>query len=419
VCPEMTVQDELAESGPGEPPRSAKDFAARDRRRQNAVEQMLVLDSAPEERFDRLTRLAQGVFSVPMSTITLVDRDRVWRKSCAGVSVRESPRSESFCGATVAVEQMLIVEDARLDQRFSGLRAVAGEPGIRFYAGYPLRDGNGIVVGTFCLFDVVPRSLDDGQQRLLAELGGWAQQELVDSADTERARKVQQQLLPTTLPQFGGYDIAAICVPAHTVGGDFYDYGLFGDRFGFCVADVMGKGTSAAITTATVRAALRGAARRSLRDPGQEYKAADLLTSTSRAVHDDLEDTSSLVTVFAASIDRHSGKISYADAGHGLAVAVSGTGSARWLASVDLPLGVDPDAVWSEHEASIRPGDTLLCFSDGLLELFGGTQDGLNQIAELVALHREPTQLVDQIRDLTMGLPLADDVTAIAVRRHP
>jgi hypothetical protein len=73
---------------------------------------MLVLDSAPEERFDRLTRLAQGVFSVPMSTITLVDRDRVWRKSCAGVSVRESPRSESFCGATVAVEQMVIVEDA-------------------------------------------------------------------------------------------------------------------------------------------------------------------------------------------------------------------------------------------------------------------------------------------------------------------
>ena len=203
----MTVHDEPAAGDLNRLAMRGPDFERQDGLRQRAIEQMLVLDSPSEERFDRLTRLAQNVFGVPMSAITLLDKERVWRKSCAGVSVRESPRSDSFCGATVALERM-------------------GEPGVRFYAGYPLRDPNGIVVGTFCLFDVEPRTLGSSQQDLLAELAGWAQQELADSVDTRRAREVQQQLLPTSTPQFSGYDVAAICVPAHMVGGDFYDYAL-------------------------------------------------------------------------------------------------------------------------------------------------------------------------------------------------
>ena len=146
----------------------------REQVRQRAVQRMLVLDSQPEERFDRLTRLAQKVFDVPVSAITLVDNDRVWSKSCAGMSVRETPRSESFCNTTVALEQVLVVEDARLDSRFAGLPPVRAEPGVRFYAGSPLADPNGIVVGTFCLFDFEPRTLGERERELLAELASWA-----------------------------------------------------------------------------------------------------------------------------------------------------------------------------------------------------------------------------------------------------
>ena len=416
----MTVHDEPAAGDLNRLAMRGPDFERQDGLRQRAIEQMLVLDSPSEERFDRLTRLAQNVFGVPMSAITLLDKERVWRKSCAGVSVRESPRSDSFCGATVALERMVIVEDAREDPRFSGLRPVMGEPGVRFYAGYPLRDPNGIVVGTFCLFDVEPRTLGSSQQDLLAELAGWAQQELADSVDTRRAREVQQQLLPTSTPQFSGYDVAAICVPAHMVGGDFYDYALFGERFGFCVADVMGKGTAAAILTATVRAALRGAARRISEAPRADAAstAAAVLMSTSRAVHRDLEKTGALVTVFTASIDKASGAITYADAGHGLTVLARLGGDVRWLASCDLPLGVAGDSVWTDRHATLAPGDTLLCFSDGLLELFGGTDEALDEITQLVLCNPDPSQLTAQVSELTTRRLLADDVTALAIRRR-
>jgi hypothetical protein len=128
------------------------------------------------------------------------------------------------------------------------------EPGIRFYAGHPIADADGIVVGTFCLVGSEPRTLNARDRELLAELSAWARQELIGSADTRRAREVQQSLLPTRAPGFAGYDIAAICLPALTVGGDFYDYSVSGSALRFCVADVMGKGAGAAIITATVRA---------------------------------------------------------------------------------------------------------------------------------------------------------------------
>ncbi len=380
----------LQEVGQGERQQVAYD--RREQIRQRAVQRMLVLDSPPEERFDRLTRLAQKVFDVPISTITLLDNDRVWRKSCAGMSVRETPRSESFCSAAVALERMLVVEDARLDPRFDGLSQVRAEPGIRFYAGSPLADPDGTVVGTFCLFDFRPRSLNERDRELLNELADWAQQELNGSADTRRAREVQQELLPRSTPDLAGYDIGALCLPAHTVGGDFYDYVMVDDTLGFCVADVMGKGTGAAIITATVRAAMRSAARRAFADgrPPANYSPASVLRHTNRAIQSDLEATGSLVTIFAGYIHGPSGTLGYADGGHGLTVVVGAEGSVHWLESLDLPLGVDSGTVWADQRVVLRPGATMFCFSDGLLDLFGPGREALGDVARLVQEYPDP-----------------------------
>src|SRR5437868_2149765 len=110
--------------------------------RQRAVERLMILDTPPEERFDRLTRLAQKVFGVPVAAITLLDHGRVWCKSCTGMPAGDTPRSESFCDTAVAREETLVVEDARRDPRFAGLPAVREEPGIRFYAGHPIADAD-------------------------------------------------------------------------------------------------------------------------------------------------------------------------------------------------------------------------------------------------------------------------------------
>jgi phosphoserine phosphatase RsbU/P len=402
-------------------PVPAQRNAARDQLRQRVVERMLILDTPPEERFDRLTRLAQKVFGVPIAAITLLDDGRVWCKSCAGAPAEDVARSESFCDSAEALEEMLVVEDARLDARFAGLPAVQGESGVRFYAGYPIADPNGIVVGTFCLVASEPRTFGAREREVLAELGAWARQELIGSADTRRAREVQQSLLPSRAPVFGGYDIAAICLPALTVGGDFYDYSVSGSALRFCVADVMGKGAGAAIITATVRAAMRAAWNPGVRDRRREarWTAGEVLSHANRTLQWDLEETESLVTVLAASIDGPSGQAHFADAGHGLTVVVGGNGSVRWLESSGLPFGIDPDTVFSDQQIELRPGDTLLCFSDGLLDLYGGAGEGLDEIAQMVRERPAPGELTEHIRQLAASALPGDDVTALAIRRQP
>jgi serine phosphatase RsbU (regulator of sigma subunit) len=183
----------------------------------------------------------------------------------------------------------------------------------------------------------------------------------------------------------------------------------------------MGKGAGAAIITATVRAAVRAAWNPSVRDRRREarWTAGEVLSHANRTLQGDLEETGSLVTVLAASIDGPSGQAHYADAGHGLTVVADGNGSVRWLESSGLPFGIDPDMVFSDQQIELRPGGTLLCFSDGLLDLYGGAGEGLDEIARLVRERPAPGELTEYIRHLAASAVPGDDVTALAVRRQP
>ncbi len=138
-----------------------------------------VLDTAPEERFDRLTRLAKRLFDVPIALVSLVEKDRQWFKSCVGLSVTETPRDFSFCGHAILKNEMLLVPDARQDERFWDNPLVTGKPYIRFYAGYPLTVPNDYKMGTLCLIDFKPRHFDAEEYALLRDVAGMAEQELV------------------------------------------------------------------------------------------------------------------------------------------------------------------------------------------------------------------------------------------------
>jgi GAF domain-containing protein len=138
-----------------------------------------ILDTNPEERFDRLTRLAKRLFGVPIALISLIDVNRQWFKSQQGLVLSESPRSTSFCGHAILGDDILIVSDALLDERFYDNPMVTDDPQIRFYAGVPLFVHNGSKVGTLCLIDRDPRSLSDEDKELLHDLGKIAEQELV------------------------------------------------------------------------------------------------------------------------------------------------------------------------------------------------------------------------------------------------
>jgi phosphoribosyl 1,2-cyclic phosphodiesterase/CheY-like chemotaxis protein len=150
--------------------------------RLNTLRALHLLDTPEEERFDRITRLAGALFDVPVALITLVDRDRQFFKSHCGLSIRETPRDESFCAHTVYTRAPMVIPDARLDARFADNPAVSGPASLRFYAGYPLQLADGTCVGTLCIADTRPRHFGDDDLSRLADLAGLVTREFERAA---------------------------------------------------------------------------------------------------------------------------------------------------------------------------------------------------------------------------------------------
>jgi GAF domain-containing protein len=138
-----------------------------------------VLDTPPEERFDRIVQFAAEEFDVPIALVSLVDAERQWFKARVGMDVCETARDISFCGHAIVQSDLFVVEDAADDERFADNPAVAGPPYVRFYAGAPLRLPQGAIVGTLCMVDHRPRTLDELDRAILASLRDLVVAELV------------------------------------------------------------------------------------------------------------------------------------------------------------------------------------------------------------------------------------------------
>ena len=136
-----------------------------------ALHSFEVLDTAPEEAFDRITRLAKTVLQVPIVLVSLIDRDRQWFKSRQGLEVSETPRNISFCTRAIEQHEPLVVPDALLDVRFADNPLVTGEPRIRFYIGVQLKNRDGFNLGTLCCIDTKPRQPTPDQIAILQDLG--------------------------------------------------------------------------------------------------------------------------------------------------------------------------------------------------------------------------------------------------------
>lgn len=136
-----------------------------------------ILDTKPEERFDRVTRLAKRLFDARFALVTLIDANRQWFKSCQGLDVSETPRDISFCGHTILSDEILVVKDMHIDERFSDNPLVQANPDIRFYAGCPLAAPNGQKVGTLCIIDDKVRDMSVEDLDLLRELAQMVEEE--------------------------------------------------------------------------------------------------------------------------------------------------------------------------------------------------------------------------------------------------
>ena len=130
-----------------------------------------ILDTFPEASFERLTRLVANILGTPISLISLLDHDRQWFKSHHGIDASETPLDLSFCRHAVEGDGVFEVSDATKDARFADNALVTGEPGIRFYAGAPLKMPSGVPVGTLCVIDKLPRrAMQASEKQILTDL---------------------------------------------------------------------------------------------------------------------------------------------------------------------------------------------------------------------------------------------------------
>jgi excisionase family DNA binding protein len=162
-------------------------IALDERQRLVALERTGLLDSPPEEAFDRLTWLAAQSLDTPIALMTLLTPTRQWFKSRIGLDLAETPRSWAFCNHTILQREVFSVSDLSRDPRFADNPAVRGAPGFRFYAGAPVLDDEGLVVGSLCVIDQKPRTLDERGARTIEALAGLA-------SDEVRLRKMDRKL---------------------------------------------------------------------------------------------------------------------------------------------------------------------------------------------------------------------------------
>ncbi|PSN17137.1 hypothetical protein C7271_19315 [filamentous cyanobacterium CCP5] len=175
-----------------------------------------ILDTPPEADFDDLTQLAAQICETPMALISLLDAKRQWFKSAVGLAISETPRSIAFCHYTIQSDTPLIVEDARLDQRFAANPLVTREPHIRFYAGVPLVTADGHRLGTIAVIDQVPRQLTAEQITALQILSRQVMSQLEQRRS--HGELLQREKYVQTVYYCQHWDFASQCGPSKRPG---------------------------------------------------------------------------------------------------------------------------------------------------------------------------------------------------------
>jgi sigma-B regulation protein RsbU (phosphoserine phosphatase) len=232
--------------------------------------------------------------------------------------------------------------------------------------------------------------------------------------ELERAREIQQSLLPKEIPQLPGFEVAGAWLPARVVGGDYYDVLRLSDaRLAICIADVVGKGVSAALLMANVQATVRAFARDSESPAAVCRKINDVLCANIA--------TGKFVTFFYAVLDTKKRTLHYCNAGHPYPLLVSAD-SIRQLAQGGPVLGIFPSWEYQDSIAELRSGDRLFLFTDGITEASeaDGQEFGDDNVAAFAKAHRMNfaselnRRLLAQVTAFCNG-QFQDDVTLLVV----
>ena len=409
------------------------------------------LPAISDPAFERFVRLVRRQLGVPVALVSLVDAQQQVFPGAAGLpepwqTTRRTPLTHSFCQHVVVAGQPLIIEDAREHELVRENLAIP-DLSVIAYAGMPLLDADGLVVGSLCAIDSRPRQWSVDDLAVLADLAGACSSELQLRAMRDRAhrsaevaaeqwRRTQellqerndvaetlQRAMLTRLPRQDHLALAARYLPAHArdqVGGDWYD--AFGTPDGatvVAVGDTSGHDITAAADMGQLRTLLRGYAVDRDEPPSETVRRLD------RAVAMLSVDT--LATVVLGRIEQDADgayALRWTNAGHPPPLLLRPDGRVDVLDTpAEMLVGVHPGVARTDHVAPLPAGSTLLFYSDGLIEQRAGNRDIDCGTALVVQSLTGQAELpLDALLDRVLGLvcePREDDVVVLAVRMNP
>jgi sigma-B regulation protein RsbU (phosphoserine phosphatase) len=331
------------------------------------------------EPFDRVARLGAMILGTSVASVTIAR----WRSShgriCLGApdtTGQQSPLEQSLLQFVIESQEKLVIDDARIDLPPTA-RCPSGSAGVSAWAGFPVCDPHGNVVGALCVADHLPRHWSAGEVELLETLAQVASREVAlqvalqhGAERAELAQILQESLLPPRLPEIPGLHVAARYVAGGTgaeVLGDFYDiFPSVRGSWGIVVGDVCGKGAPAAKSTALARYTLRAEAHR-------HGRPSLILAALNQALLDWFTDDPRFLTaIYATARPTVAGaSVQISSAGHPLALVRRADGRVQTFGRPGTLLGLLPDPELRDSQTSLRTGDSLILFTDGVTEARG------------------------------------------------
>jgi sigma-B regulation protein RsbU (phosphoserine phosphatase) len=345
-----------------------------------------LLDTPPEDRFDRVTRLAAEFFNVPMAYVAFMDHNRQWLKSRFGPCPTETTRAISFCQHTLHRGEPLIMPDVREHPLGRRHPMVLGEPFLRFYAGVPLSGPRGQKIGTFCLVGFEPREFGPKQVEQLVTFASIVQREInlgqiiqdqnelldtraelvetqekLDREFVDAAKYVRRMLPP---PLVGTEILEWHFEPSTHLGGDGLGYRRIDeDRLAIYMLDVTGHGLGSALLAVTALEFLRS---REVRDT--DFSKPGVVLGRLNRTFQMKEHAGKFFSAWYGVFSKSARTITYANAGHPSPLILTREGLSR-VAPGGPVLGVLPDIDVQEITLPFPPEAELYLFTDGLYEL--------------------------------------------------
>jgi phosphoserine phosphatase RsbU/P len=264
------------------------------------------------------------------------------------------------------------------------------------------------------IYSITREKLERRNRELQRSVELGSAQLALQEQELQRAREIQQSLLPREIPQLAGFEVTGAWRPARTVSGDYFDvFRLDGHKLGICIADVVGKGVSAALLMANVQAAVRAFATGST-------SPAELCGKVNALLHENVA-VGKFVTLLYGVLDGEMRTLAYCNAGHLYPILVS-CGAARNLDHGGALLGVFPSWKYENEEIKLQPGDRLLLFTDGITEAAGPDDEefGETHLASLAQTNSARTAaemnrlLLEQVSAFC-GAHFEDDATLLVI----